>query len=64
MGEHDAKKWGRAPTRLHGITFHIPKDIMMDDQCCGSLEPKKKKKTHYIYIKLEFTATMDQRNCV
>jgi hypothetical protein len=43
MGEHDAKKWGRAPTRLHGITFHIPKDIMMDDQCCGSLEPKKKK---------------------
>jgi len=21
MGEHDAKKWGRAPTRLHGITF-------------------------------------------
>jgi hypothetical protein len=59
MGEHDAQKWGRASTRLRGITFQKTFDY---GQCCGNI--KFKKKFHYSYIKVEFIATMDQRNCV
>jgi hypothetical protein len=41
LREHGARKWCRAPTRLHSITFQ--EDIMIYGLCCGNLKSNFKK---------------------
>jgi len=53
------QKMGQSSNRT--TWHHIPEHIMFYGQLCGNL---KKNPPHYIYIKLEFFATTDQRNCV